>query len=365
MTNQNTYGSLNRYTWRSLIIAISVGVIMTAFISFYTLGKNPTEKFISVFGCGLLIGGASLSAGGLLGFIFGIPSIMQNNSARLKYNDNLVQISDWLTKIIVGVGLTQFTRIPGVLIKVGVLLQPNFGNDSWGRNASIALTSFFVLLGFLMLYFWTKTDYSRIMRETDDDLNRQLETLKRDKEQVEKERRDIKDDFKRQISYETIRQSVTSSDFLNVHNLLDNNRNGISTMLLLLQEKVNELLPKKPIKVSDDPQKDRWGGSSRDNGKQLQASVGKGTSIGLFTISITVSMIENNPMTEPVAIFLHDSYRFPNNVIFIIPSVQSGNAEFILPATEAFTLGALFADGTELELDLNAQTGYPSGFYSQ
>jgi|GEM_PF-3347313 len=91
---------------------------------------------------GVLTMGAFVLVGGVVGFLFGIPRtsgselapldgpVGPNRSAaasgtasparadvgyRLRPNTNLEQISDWLTKIIVGVGLVEMKRIPGAL----------------------------------------------------------------------------------------------------------------------------------------------------------------------------------------------------------------------------------------------------------
>jgi hypothetical protein len=77
------------------------------------------------------------AAGFVLGFLFGIPKVSQKaprSSAQdpdsitdsqddegrsspypLRVNTNLEDISDWLTKILVGATLTQLLRIPGLL----------------------------------------------------------------------------------------------------------------------------------------------------------------------------------------------------------------------------------------------------------
>lgn len=71
----------------------------------------------------LIISLASLLVGMVLGFLFGIPRLNKNydprdeddRSTKYQPNTNLEEISDWLTKIIIGVTLTQLTKIPGYL----------------------------------------------------------------------------------------------------------------------------------------------------------------------------------------------------------------------------------------------------------
>src|SRR6266508_6277591 len=63
-----------------------------------------------------LVAGGAFVAGGLLGFLFGIPRSLAGPEGSVdgaaaggayRPNTNLEQISDWLTKILVGVGLVQ------------------------------------------------------------------------------------------------------------------------------------------------------------------------------------------------------------------------------------------------------------------
>src|SRR6185312_11609392 len=61
---------------------------------------------------------AWLAAGGFVGFLFGISKTEQTDTSanasdgyRQRINTNLEQISDWFTKIIVGIGLINLKEI--------------------------------------------------------------------------------------------------------------------------------------------------------------------------------------------------------------------------------------------------------------
>lgn len=74
--------------------------------------------WVQVAAFGLLLALASVMVGVLVGFLFGIPRALQNAGTggaeagwgRYSTNTNLEQISDWLTKILVGVGLVELAR---------------------------------------------------------------------------------------------------------------------------------------------------------------------------------------------------------------------------------------------------------------
>src|SRR5262249_61299843 len=71
----------------------------------------------------VMLSGAAALTGGLLGFLFGVPrspapqegmsegAPPPHGRKLYRANTNLEQISDWLTKILVGVGLTQIAAI--------------------------------------------------------------------------------------------------------------------------------------------------------------------------------------------------------------------------------------------------------------
>jgi tetratricopeptide (TPR) repeat protein len=88
-------------------------------------------------------------------------------------NQNLVEISDWLTKIIVGVGLVELHSIPSELGKLSYYLAqglqpvPCAGGASSadslisGQAAGLAILIFYFALGFLYGCVWTMIYFQR------------------------------------------------------------------------------------------------------------------------------------------------------------------------------------------------------------
>ena len=128
----------------------------------------------SRLGIALLVAAASLVSGGLVGFLFGIPRSLQgehaNDSARpatFRVNTNLEQISDWLTKILVGVGLIQL----GVLLEKGGQVARSvgeaFGAGPGARVVAAALLLFSTVTGFLIGYVVTRTRLTLVFAQFD------------------------------------------------------------------------------------------------------------------------------------------------------------------------------------------------------
>lgn len=146
--------------WGStLTLCIVTGFFAT---SIYGLSNGGVQQLSSA----AMLGGACLCLGGLLGFLFAIPRyLVQDASSRaspnsesfgIRYdpNDNLVQISDWLTKILVGVGLTQITKVPEFLERFGEYFGQSLGDS--GKSVSITILILFSISGFLFGYIWTR-----------------------------------------------------------------------------------------------------------------------------------------------------------------------------------------------------------------
>jgi hypothetical protein len=155
-------------------VLISGGLIAVVLLA---LVQPTVVAGIGTAAGGLVIAGASFLLGGLIGFLFGIPRSLDDEgnlatsdggtgSVRVtRANTNLEQISDWLTKILVGVGLTQIGNIPDAADDLGAHLGPLLGVVGGPAAAfAISLSIYFNLSGFLLGYFWTRVFLPRALR---------------------------------------------------------------------------------------------------------------------------------------------------------------------------------------------------------
>jgi hypothetical protein len=139
---------------------------------------NNYKLFFITFGTCLLIAGACFVSGAFTGFLFGIPRIINSSYYRndknksdnvIAHNDNLVQISDWLTKIIVGIALTEIYKIPTFLNRIGEKISPTINpaqiNEKSSIIVAIAIVLYFLILGFLAVYIWTRIYFGTILKD--------------------------------------------------------------------------------------------------------------------------------------------------------------------------------------------------------
>ena len=171
---------------RRIFNAIIIGILLgTLWIVGYAWQCSVWPQFINILGVSCMLSGAFLISGALLGFLFGFPHTRPQvlsgsiapGGARLEYiaaaashetNTNLDQISDWLTKILVGVGLTQITSLPGILKKYAVFAAPGLGGFDNSGIFAIGLFIYYVVAGFLSGFLLTRLYIAGAMIKADD-----------------------------------------------------------------------------------------------------------------------------------------------------------------------------------------------------
>ena len=155
--------------------ALGAGIVLIAL-----LASSPRG-----FAAGCLLALAAATVGSLAGFLFGLPRSARSepstgpnpndpnqratSSSAYRANTNLEDISDWLTKILVGLGLTQLGSIPtqfkSLMDAVKVVIGA--GDDAGAIAGSVIVG--YVILGFLATYLWARTRLSQAFRLGDAD----------------------------------------------------------------------------------------------------------------------------------------------------------------------------------------------------
>ncbi len=181
-----------------IIWTILVALVVVIVQSFQLVDAYKTIKQLSIM---LSIAGAAIMLGALVGFLFGIPRKLQRESPtpivsgasppqdppRPLYegNTNLEQISDWLTKLIVGVTLVEFKNIVDQLKMFGIGVADATGQS--GDNAfSIGIMIFFFVTGFLFGYLWTRLYLGRALSDAEvTQIAEKIDTLETRAQEVE------------------------------------------------------------------------------------------------------------------------------------------------------------------------------------
>lgn len=168
---------------RPILIFFGVFVLIGfGLIASYTAPlKAVTTAILWMFAC--------IMSGGAIGFLFGIPKTFQdgtpptdskhesNGDYRLRVNTNLTEISDWLTKIIVGLGLVNLTKLPPYIHGTALVLAQGINTTQKSSALAFAygLITCYTILGFLFGYLFTRLVLSKEFSIADQDSISQLQ----------------------------------------------------------------------------------------------------------------------------------------------------------------------------------------------
>jgi hypothetical protein len=317
-----------------------VGVVLLLLISttwhWYINTKWPSPANLLFTALG------SLFAGGLLGFLFGVPRVLQqsapaadsgNGQSRTRSfepNTNLERISEWLTTMIIGLGLTHLSQLWVRFVELSTAVAASFGGSPVAGGSIVIV---FSVSGFLFVYLWTRS-YLSIS-----DALREMRIAKLELDQREY----ALADFTRQNHVVTIAEEVKS------------NRPQMKPAMS------NALLQRTKGTEPDDPWKKRFGEQAERNGRRLSAKVVEIPGSQFYKVTIRVeSTDKTRPLNGKVALFLHDSFA-PYDRLLV--DVVNDVAEYEVRSYGAFTVGALTDEGqTELELDLAELPDAPARF---
>lgn len=173
------------------VALISFGLLVVSLNSI----RLGLDGAIGRFSLGLIVAGASLVIGALLGFLFGIPRThegddgegrtrgMRNDLPQYRANTNLEQISDWLTKALVGASLVSIGAISNKFVLWTEKLSLGFGADphAWAFVSSTVL--YHAITGFILAFLWTRIYLAGAFRMADLlALRREKATLAREME---------------------------------------------------------------------------------------------------------------------------------------------------------------------------------------
>jgi hypothetical protein len=165
------YGALTR------TVILGQALAFAGLVLFALQAPTPAE-FAAVLSVATLLAAAFFAVGIFLGFLFQIPQGSRNppethpgldpgQRAYLSPRTGLDDIADWLTKIIVGVGLTQLLSIPSAMAALGNALNGALGGFPGSSALAPIEAIFFGISGFFLGYAWTRRSATPMLLEAD------------------------------------------------------------------------------------------------------------------------------------------------------------------------------------------------------
>jgi hypothetical protein len=123
-------------TWLALL---ALGMLLGGAAWIWIYAFSTPGSHWSYVGIGMLTALAALLTGFLAGFLLGVPKIGSSGQVHLKTrmfspSTNLAEISDWLTKLLLGAGLVSLTHLGG---PIGRLID-NVAGGLHGTTSDLA-----------------------------------------------------------------------------------------------------------------------------------------------------------------------------------------------------------------------------------
>lgn len=177
-TRSGNHGDLEKST-RHLIWVLLVGTLAAWWLGICAGTATKVMLWVMTF----------LVAGGLVGFLFGIPKSSavtaggeKNDNGDVSHgsdrggrpNTNLEEVSDWLTKIIVGLSLVHLKDISAYVFKISQIVAASLTTESVPAQSDVsvamALVIGFLVLGFLFGYLYTRLFLQGAFQRSDTDM---------------------------------------------------------------------------------------------------------------------------------------------------------------------------------------------------
>jgi hypothetical protein len=336
----------------------------------------------------LLLGVAALTLGSLTGFLFGIPraatadepakrvdaAVKQElGQAGYKPSTNLEQVSDWLTKIIVGVGLVQIGKIGDALATVGTTVSRAFPFSGIGIVSQLVVVAFAVL-GFLGGFLWTRISYAALQTSADAEIRRmererdaQIRSLAVDVEQNAKrfdaaiaetaQKADQIEEFTRGWVSKSVAAGPTSV-------AVPATREASVDALMEhwppeLREKVERFRNSDPYDYDSDPGAGLFADAPQEkNSIRLEAEIASSLK-KILAVRIIVRSVDGAALPSPVVLLLHPTFQESVEVL----AAKNGRAEDTVYSEGVFTAVAIINDGqTVLAYSLKDLPNAPEWF---
>ncbi|MFF0267466.1 hypothetical protein [Kribbella sp. NPDC004536] len=160
----------------SAVYAVEGTDIIGGLLATIAYAATGPKASLTVVSASVMIAVAALGSGVLIGILFGVPRTTAGTDRPAEghpvvpgigANTNLEQISDWLTKILVGVSLTQFPAIKRESAQLFHALAPALGDGSGRTSFAGSVVIYFFVVGFLSGWLYARLRLSLLMSNTD------------------------------------------------------------------------------------------------------------------------------------------------------------------------------------------------------
>ena len=173
-----------------VVIGAGMTAAMIAVSALLTLstGRNGGSVDLGVGVAAFLLFMAAVAVGSAFGFLFGLPRARLTDQlatsdaahhdtrtpgSHYLANSNLIKVSDWLTTIVIGLGLVNLGSAVPALRSLASALQAPLGGAPYAGAIGISTLIGGCIGGFVLVYLYTSTRVRQLLEDSD----RQTETV--------------------------------------------------------------------------------------------------------------------------------------------------------------------------------------------
>ncbi|WP_203819103.1 PASTA domain-containing protein [Paractinoplanes ferrugineus] len=144
-----------------LLAAVVVAILLTATTHSGGAGLTAFALFV-----------AAAAIGAAMGFVFGLPRARvadESTTTSTFYltNSNLIKVSDWLTTIVIGLGLVNLGKVVPTLRSLSHALHDPLGGRPYSGAIGLSLLIVGLLAGFLLYYLWTSIRVRELLEDAE------------------------------------------------------------------------------------------------------------------------------------------------------------------------------------------------------
>src|SRR3954447_1652190 len=174
----------------TIAVALLVGVAVLGVGVMMSAGSRPAAGAIGAGITMFLLFTASAAVGATLGFLFGLPRARFTDelsaaaastgatrrapaaplhpSAHYLANSNLIKVSDWLTTIVIGLGLVNLGGLLPALRNLATALKDPLGGTPYAGAIGISVMVVGVVAGFVLVYGFTTIRIRQLLEDSED-----------------------------------------------------------------------------------------------------------------------------------------------------------------------------------------------------
>lgn len=347
------------------LISVVTGVGL-AVVALYGAAAPARASVDARLASALLAMMAALTAfavGGAFGFLFGVPrwtdvqvgkqdterkiEASQDGAAnQLRPNTSLERITDWLTTIIVGLGLVHLKEMQAQMTDLGLWLTGAIERTGvTNATPGVVIVTGNAIAGFLFFYLWTTRFLPR-------EMSRVFERMRSAEQRA-------------QTSQGALEKVLSDSRFVLSADEVEVNRQLLQQAGFAVAD-INEVLDRlsKARTWNDEPF--RGFGPTSAQGFTLDVAVSPSKEYrDNFDLAAKIVSSAGPLQAGAVAFLMHHTFARP---VVLVDAASAANPTIVGPVAESFVMGALIQEkgkpSVRLSLDMATIPGVPKAFVS-